>query len=251
MIPLLLPNSQYMARNGHDTRGFGVWPAFLGQNRLEIQLTLNTSNYTSASNSDAPATIAGKCSLLYHQVEMTAENLQKYSDLRGNYSIINRRFTELTNDWQHYTAAQASAAEVVRWTASQPQGVCSEIMVIAVATGATADRYSAHTFVKPDLIRVVADSVTQKELDGAHKINCELWSSGFSPPADFPSPGRMCFGCHCGEVSHCYNGGYAMTLASNVSFEIRFPSEVRWKLVVVQYQRTTIDRLGRVESTLE
>ena len=80
MIPLLLPNSQYMARNGHDTRGFGVWPAFLGQNRLEIQLTLNTSNYTSASNSDAPATIAGKCSLLYHQVEMTAENLQKYSE---------------------------------------------------------------------------------------------------------------------------------------------------------------------------
>ena len=36
LIPLLLPNSQYMQRNGQDTRGFGVFPCFLGQNRLEF-----------------------------------------------------------------------------------------------------------------------------------------------------------------------------------------------------------------------
>ncbi len=250
MIPILLPNSQFMQRNGHDTRGFGVFPCFLGQNRLEIQVTLNTSNYVSASNSDAPASIAGKCSLLYHQVEMTPDNLQKYSDLRGNYSIINRRFTELTNDYQHYTSAQAAAGEVVRWTSSQPQGVVSEIMIIAVATGATRDRYSANEYVRPDLIRVVADR-SQKELDGKHKIDVELWSNGFSASTDFPSPGRMVFGCHCGEVAHCYTGGYSMTLASNVSFELRFPSEVRWKIIAVQYQRTTINSLGQVQSFLE
>ena len=41
MIPILLPNSQYAQRNGQDTRGFGVFPCYLGQNRLELQLTLN------------------------------------------------------------------------------------------------------------------------------------------------------------------------------------------------------------------
>ena len=96
LIPLLLPNSQYMQRNGQDTRGFGVFPCFLGQNRLELQITMNTAAFVSSDKTAVPASIAGACSLMYHQVEMTPDNLLKYSDLRGNYSIINRRFTELT-----------------------------------------------------------------------------------------------------------------------------------------------------------
>ena len=40
IIPLLLPNSQYAQRNGQDSRGFGVFPCYLGQNRLEIQLRI-------------------------------------------------------------------------------------------------------------------------------------------------------------------------------------------------------------------
>ena len=98
MIPLLLPNSQYAQRNGQDSRGFGVFPCYLGQNRLEIQLTLNPAVYLSSNSASNAASIKGACTLMYHQVEMTPDNLLKYSDLRGNYSIINRRFTELTND---------------------------------------------------------------------------------------------------------------------------------------------------------
>ncbi len=256
IIPLLLPNSQYMQRNGHDTRGYGVFPCYLGANRLEIQLTLNSAKYVSADDANDPASIAGKCTLMYHQVEMTPENVLRYSDLRGNYSIVNRRFTELTNGYQTYSASDATAKTVVRWTSSQPQGVVSEIQVIAVAGtdgGSTLEdeKLSAYTFVKPDLIRVVADSVTQRELDGAHKIDIELWSNGFASPADFPQCGRMCFASHCGESSHSYTGGYNMTLASNVSFELRFPVECRWKIIAVQYQRCSINAMGQVQAFLE
>ena len=254
MIPLLLPNSQYAQRNGQDSRGFGVFPCYLGQNRLEIQLTLNTAVYLSSNSASNAASIKGACTLMYHQVEMTPDNLLKYSDLRGNYSIINRRFTELTNDYQTYTAAQATAGTVVRWTASQPQGVVSEIQIIAVSDAASdKDRseLSAKDYVRPDLIRVVADSVIQRELDGKHKIDIELWSQGFCAPKDFPHPGRMCFASHCGESSHAYTGGYNMTLASNVSFELRFPEAVKWRLFAVQYQRTTINALGQVQVHLE
>ena len=253
LIPILLPNSQYMQRNGQDTRGFGVFPCYLGQNRLELQLTLNASTYVSSDKTAVPASIAGKCSLMYHQVEMTPDNLLKYSDLRGNYSIINRRFTELTNGYQIYNAAAAAAGTVVRWTSSQPQGVVSEIQIVAVSSDGSEDlsELPAHTFVRPDLIRVIADSVTQRELDGKHKIDIELWHNGFCAPTDFSHPGRMCFASHCGESSHAYTGGYNMTLASNITFELRFPAACRWKIVAVQYQRVVINALGQVLAYLE
>ena len=251
ILPIMLPNSPYMLRNGHDTRGFGVFPCFLGSNRLEIQITLNEAVYVAADSSNAPASIVGRCSLLYHQVEMTPNNTLKYSDLRGNYSIVNRRFTELTNDYQHYTGAQASAKEIVRWTTSQPQGVVTEIQVIAVATGASRDRYSAHTYIRPTVMRVLADTVVQKELDEPHKVDLESWCNGFTHPADFPAPGRICFACHCGESEHMYTGGYSMTLASNIVFELAFPQECRWKIIAVQYQRVTISTVGQLATSLE
>ena len=76
---------------------------------MEVQLTLNSAKYVSANDANDPASIAGKCTLMYHQVEMIPDNILRYSDLRGNYSIVNRRFTELTNGYQTYTAVQAAA----------------------------------------------------------------------------------------------------------------------------------------------
>ena len=251
ILPIMLPNSPYMLRNGHDTRGFGVFPCFLGSNRLEIQINLNEAVYVAADASNVPATLLGKCSLLYHQVELTPSNTLKYSDLRGNYSIVNRRFTELTNDYQHYTAADATAKKIVRWTTSQPQGCVIEMQVIAVATGASRDRYSAHKYIRPTVMRVVADTVIQKDLDEVHKVDLESWCNGFTHPEDFPSPGRICFACHCGEASHMYTGGYSMTLASNIVFEVAFPQEVQWRLLAIQYQRVTISTIGKLQTSLE
>ena len=251
ILPIMLPNSPYMLRNGHDTRGFGVFPCFLGSNRLEIQINLNEAVYVAADASAVPANILGKCSLLYHQVELTPNNTLKYSDLRGNYSIVNRRFTELTNDYQHYTAADATAKKIVRWTTSQPQGCVIEMQVIAVATGASRDRYSAHKYIRPTVMRVVADTVIQKDLDVVHKVDLESGCNGFTHPEDFPSPGRICFACHCGEASHMYTGGYSMTLASNIVFEVAFPQEVQWRLLAIQYQRVTISTIGKLQTSLE
>jgi len=42
-----------------------------------------------------------------------------------------------------------------------------------------------------------------------------------------------------------------MTLASNVSFELRFPVECRWKIIAVQYQRCSINAMGQVQAFLE
>ena len=69
LIPILLPNSAYMQRHGHNTRGSGIWPCFTAQNRLEIQITLNESTFVSVG-SNFPATIAGKCSIMMHQVDI-------------------------------------------------------------------------------------------------------------------------------------------------------------------------------------
>ena len=52
---------------------------------------MNAANYLSSATGEAPTSIAGRCSLMYHQVEMTSRNILSYSDLRGSYSIVGRR----------------------------------------------------------------------------------------------------------------------------------------------------------------
>jgi hypothetical protein len=42
-----------------------------------------------------------------------------------------------------------------------------------------------------------------------------------------------------------------MTLASNITFELRFPVACRWKIIAVQYQRVVINSLGQVQAYLE
>ena len=78
ILPLLLPNSPYLLRGPHgekDLRGHGVWPAYLGQNRLEIQLTMNTGDFPMADTSAAVPSISGKCSIMYRECTMTPANL--------------------------------------------------------------------------------------------------------------------------------------------------------------------------------
>ena len=245
LIPLLLPNSAYMGRAGGN-RGHGVFPCFLGQNRLEIQITMNAANYVSSNTGEQPATIAGRSSVMYHQVEMTSNNILKYSDLRGAYSIINRRFTEITSGWTEYATANA----VVTETNSQPQGTVTEMILIAVPNNADESRHERTEYILPSSFKVTADSIDQKVLDTATKVKAELWTNGFVPPAAFKSPGRLCFAAHASQ-QNLYSGGYNMTLASNVKFTFSFASACRYRLVAVQLQRVKIDSLGMVRSYLE
>ena len=87
LIPILLPNSAYMNRSGSNTRGRGIWPCLTGNNRLEIQITMNASANVCQDASNLPASISGACSMLFHQVDMTSEDVLKYSDARGAASF--------------------------------------------------------------------------------------------------------------------------------------------------------------------
>ena len=246
MVPILLPNSTYGSRNGHDTRGHGVFPAYLGNQRLELQFTLNAAECLSSAAGQAPASIADRCSLMYHEVQMTGQNARKYQDLRGGYSIINRRFTELTSGWVEY--AVANAAEIVRH--SQPQGTVTELQIIAVVNDADEKRHT-FAYIKPSKIKVTADAIVQRDLNTPQKVDIELWTNGFVPPKDFPAPGRVCFASHAAEAAHIYSGGYNMTLASNVDIEFEFATACRYKIFAVQLQRVKIDSAGTIMAFLE
>ena len=83
LLPILLPNSAYMARNGYDPRGHGVMPMFLGANRIEVQVTLNGNEHASSKGGPACDSIAGKCSLMIHEVQMTNGKRKHYQDQRA------------------------------------------------------------------------------------------------------------------------------------------------------------------------
>ena len=115
-------------------------------------------------------------------------------------------------------------------------------MLIAVPTAATEDRFECN-YVKPTKFKIIADTIVQKDLDTKSKINAELWSNGFCPPDDFPCPGRLCFAAHTAKSSHLYSGGYNQQLVSTISYEFEFAEAVKWKLVAVQLQRVSIQKV--------
>jgi len=92
----------------------------------------------------------------------------------------------------------------------------------------------------------------QRDLNTQYKIDAELWTNGFAPPADFPSPARICFASHASDGStHRYGGGYNMQLASKITFEFAFSVACKFRIVAVQLQRIKIDALGTIRGSLE
>ena len=191
-------------------------------------------------------TISGLCSLMYHEVKMTPANLLSFSDARGKYSVVTRRFTELTSGWQHYDTANAKAT----WNINQPQGIVTEVQILAVADEADEAKHT-QAYIRPTKFKITADSIVQKDLDNKNKIDAELWVNGFVQNTDFPQPGRLCFAAHAAENNHTYSGGYNMQLASTITYEFEFSVACRYKLIAVQLQRVRIDQVGRVSASLE
>ena len=247
IIPLLLPNSAYMQRHGHNTRGSGIWPCFTAQNRLEIQITMNPAAAVSTNASNVPGSISGAISIMMHQVDMAAADVLRYSDLRGTYSLVNRRFTQLTSDWVNVPAANTAIVH----TTSQPVGCVTEVFIIAVASGVPADLRTTAQVKLPIRFKVISDSVVQKDLNNPEKIGMELYSNGFTANSKFNNCARLCFASHAAQATHHYSGGYNMRSASQVTFEFEFAEAVDYKLYAVQLQRVDIDSRGLIRATLE
>ena len=251
-LPLLIPNSTYMRRSSNSTAGHGVFGTSTGNQRIELEVTLNTANFAciqGASGADLAASVAGSCSLMFHTVDVPRGLREKYEDVRGAYSVVCRRFTQLNSDWVHYATANALVTEAL----AQPTGTCTEVMILAVPHEDNAEDRRCHNYVKPTHFEIVADSLTQKLLDTPEKISTELFTNGFNPPSsgDFDSPGRLCFASHCSSDSTAvYAGGYNMTMASTIQFKFKFAQAVDYRLVAVQLSRAEMDAKGILHSSI-
>ena len=228
------------------TREEWVFPAYLGQNRLEVQLQFANAQEVTKNGADNPASIASAVKMMIHQIEAPISDIQKYSDSRGQYSVITRRYTEITNGWTTY----ATGGEEFKINQVQPLGTCLQICVIAVPAGtAEVDREVLQT-VKCSHISITADSITQRSLDTAAKCEIELWCNGFVGNSYVPNCSRLCFNGH-GADDNLYSGGFQMSLNSQISISVKFPVAVDFRVYAVQLQRTTINSLGLVQAGLE
>lgn len=177
---------------------------------------------------------------------MTASNKLAFGDARGKYSVITRRFTELTSGWQ-----DAAANTNVTWNINQPQGIVTEVIVLAVPDEDNLGKRQHQDYVKPIKIKVTADSIVQLDMDTPEKIQIELYENGFDDNADFPQPARICFAAHCCDNSYAYCGGYNQQIASTIQYDFTFAEAVHYKLIAVQLQRVRIDALGRMTAKLD
>ena len=248
-LPLLLPNSSAMRRSNQSSAGHGVFGAYTGNNKIELEITLNANVFAGrAAGENDPTSIAGACRIAYHCVDVPNTLRKKYEDLRGFFNIVTRRFTQLSSGWQHYANANALVIDSL----SQPSGVCTEVMLLAVPHEAVAADRRRHNYIKATHFSVVHDMIVQKQLDTPRKIDTELYTNGFAPVADFSSPARLCFASHCSSDStNVYTGGYNMSQATTLQFKFSFDQAVDYKLIAVQYANCKIDGQGLLSSTLD
>jgi hypothetical protein len=248
-LPLLLPNSTYMRRSSLSTAGHGVFGAFTGGQRIELELDMHDALAPGLTAGDAdPTSIAGACRIMFHCVHVPDAVRSKYEDLRGFFGIVTRRFTQLHSGWVNYP----TAGVLVTDSLSQPSGVCTEVMLLAVPAAQDDNERRAHDYIKPVHFEVVHDMIVQKSLDTSRKIESELYTNGFAAPADFASPGRLCFASHCATDSTAlYSGGYDMSQATTLQFKFKFDQAVDYRLVAVQYANCKISGAGILSSTLD
>ena len=246
LVPILLPNSAYLGRHGKSSAGHGVWPCYTGSNRLEIQITMASAANCTKANSAVPASLSGTLSMMIHQVDMTSDDVLRYSDVRGQYSVVSRRMQEITDGW---TAAGANVRQ--KLTQSQPLGCVTELFVIAVPTGTEEAYREIQTNVQATHFSITSDSVTQKSLNTSEKVACELWSNGFIGNDYCDCPSRLCFASHAAEAESMYSGGYNMQQSSQITIEVEFAQGVDYKVYAIQLQRITVNSLGLVQSSLD
>jgi hypothetical protein len=247
-LPLLLPNSTYMRRSSMSTAGHGVFGAFTGGQRIELCLDMEDALCPGLTGGDAdPTSIAGACKIMYHCVHVPTAVRKKYEDLRGFFGLVTRRFLQLHSGWKTYNNANTIVTDAL----SQPNGTCTEVMILAVPQGTDNERRH-HDYIQPTHFEVIHDMVVQKSLDSPNKVSSELYTNGFNPPADFASPGRLCFASHCStDSTQIYTGGYDMSQATTLQFRFKFDQAVDYRLVAVQYANCKIDGNGTLTSTLD
>ena len=248
LIPILLPNSAYLFRNGRDARGHGVFPAYLGNNRLEIQFTLASGSHLVPDQATAPSndSIQNQCSVMIHQVEMQPRDIERYSDSRGAYSVMTRRFTEVTTGW---TNVAANTRHKV--TQAQPIGNVTELFCVAVPSGTAEAQRDIVNQVPATHFGITSDSVIQKQLDSPEKVQLELWQNGFTGNDLVEPCSRLCFAAHAAEAENLYSGAFNMAHSSNISIDIEFGAAVDIRIYAVQLQRVVIDADGNILSSLD
>ena len=245
MIPIMLPNSPYFLRSGRDTQGHGVWPAYLGGAKLEVQFTLPAAGACVKAGADDPASISTNISVCIHQVEMTTEDVAGYSDSRGQYSVMTRRFTELTDGWTNLAANTRG-----KITQKQPVGNVTELFAIAVPQGTVDVSKEIQSNVKATHFSITSDSVVQKSLNTPEKVEMELWQNGFIGNKFANSPSRLCFSAHASEAENLYSGAYNMYNSSQITIDLEFAENVDYRLFAVQLQRIIINGAGDVIASL-
>ena len=243
-LPLFLPNSHYLQREVGNGHSLGVFPANLGTLRLEVQLTMNNANVMCSDPAHTPASISGQCKMVIREVKMSTNKISKYSDGRGIYSIINRRFQNLS-EW-----AEVAANTRTNLTFNTPVGNISEIQCHAVATVADKTRRDLTEAICPTYLKLELDGVVVREFKTKQEILRENYLQGFKK-GSVNEIGRICFGQQSSEVSEIYNGSMNFGHVSNVKISVEFDAAVDFRFVLAQLQSVSIGANGLISAFLE
>jgi hypothetical protein len=235
-INLPLPNSHINLRHGSSDRGLGVFPCELERVRLEVQFSLHANDMQATDSTVDTGSIAGRCTICMREVKMSDANAQNYRNKVGEYSVVTRRFQEIS-PW-----TQAAANTPVVITLSSPQGNVSEFQIIAVPYDADSNKRNQYSeSVLASSLEMQCDGIIVRDFDRPEKVLMHNYSEGFQNHTKCKAISRICFGSHSSESSTTFTGAMNFRNTSQTKLTVKFPVAAEFRVVAVQLMSVQIE----------
>ena len=247
-IPIfVLPNSSWAQRSDFH-RGLGALPCQTGSNRLRIEFSMAAAD-SIVNTGDAPS-ISNRCSIIYREAHLGSTALENaYADMRGQYSLITRRFTDISGDWTSLDASTTTYTDIVL---PSPQGCVTEMIIYAIPAPASglAKNRALYDVRKMDYAELRCDSVTVMKLDSQQFSDLNNAVNGFVFNGSQQQPTRFIFAPNSSQYASAYSGGFDFSNVSQVVLRLRSSVSVIFKVVVVNLATVKMDSSGVMRSYL-
>ena len=245
-VPIfVLPNSSWAQRSDFH-RGLGALPCQTGSNRLRIEFSMAAADHV-VSTGNAPS-ISNRCSIIYREAHLGSTALENaYADMRGQYSLITRRFTDISGDW---TSLAASTSTYTDFVLPSPQGCVTELIIYAIPSVSNAKDRDYYDVQQMDYAELKCDSVTILKIDSKQFSALNNAVNGFVYNGSQKQPTRFQFAPNSSQYSASYTGGFDFSSVSQVVLRLRSAAAVLFKVIAINLATVKMDSSGVMRSYL-
>jgi len=205
---------------------------------------MNTADFLTVTDAHAPGSIAGACSVVYHEHKMTSEDTTSYKNGKGVFSQALAERVQL----QGYTTANIDTWVPINDL--MPTGTIIYLEFPAIPHGGEISELTMETHIEMTGVRLYLDSQLVKELDHA-TLQMEKYQSGFKEMHTGLNACNRLFLCNTARLADKqYCGGLNCANVSTFKVEVKFANNCRFRVINCRLARFVILSSGQIKKYL-